>query len=408
VKKIRIQKLRKTKILIPFLLLGLTILLCVGAASAANIYVNGTGGKDTNSGSSWQYAKQTIGNATGTVTSGGTVYIAKGTYKGTKNTGIIINKNMTLIGHGKTSTIIDAEKNMWIFRITSGITVTLKNITIKNGSGLNGGAITNYGKVNIVDSSLTNNTADDYGGAILNYGILHVTASTFTNNIADGGGAIYNYGNLNTANSTFTNNIIKDEPSSSYAGGAITNTGTLNITDCKFTHNKGPVYGGAIFNTGSLKIKGSNFTGNTANDDGNGGAIYNDGTCGVANSNFISNMAAFGGAIANSNILIVDNCTFKDNNGISAGAILNLETGTCTVKNSTFTGNGVDDVGGVMENIGNLTIIDSTFTNNTATTDGGRGGAIMNMESLNIIGSTFTGTRHIVQVVLSTIIVLVP
>jgi predicted outer membrane repeat protein len=59
------------------------------------------------------------------------------------------------------------------------------------------------------------------------------------------------------------------------------------------------------------------------------------------------------------------------------------------VKNSAFTGNGVDDIGGAIINMGILKITGSTFTNNTAT-NYGKGGAIMNNGTLKITGSTFT------------------
>ena len=63
------------------LVLSLVMIFSTGTAHAADeqIYVNGSSGNDTNDGYSWLTAKQTIGNATGTVASGGTVTIAKPT-----------------------------------------------------------------------------------------------------------------------------------------------------------------------------------------------------------------------------------------------------------------------------------------------------------------------------------------
>ena len=80
-----------TKYFIPILLLSFTLILFLNSAAAANaavavpvnntIYVNGTGGNDSNNGTSWDSAKATIQNGTDTVDDDGTVYVADGIYK---------------------------------------------------------------------------------------------------------------------------------------------------------------------------------------------------------------------------------------------------------------------------------------------------------------------------------------
>ena len=122
------------------------ILACINSAYAEDtpnletsntytIYVNNSG-SDSNNGSSWQYAKKTIKNATGTVASGGTVYIASGTYKGSSNLHITVKKNLTIIGNGKDgskNTTIDAEHNDLFFIIDSGSSLTILNLILQNG-----------------------------------------------------------------------------------------------------------------------------------------------------------------------------------------------------------------------------------------------------------------------------------
>lgn len=372
------------------LLLSVTLIICAGAVSAANIYVNGTSGKDTNSGNSWETAKQTISSATSKVNSGGTIYIAKGTYTGSKNTFITIKKNMTITGQSQSGTIIESQGNSAIFIINSGITVNLKKLTLEKGASLNGGAVINYGNLNVADTTFKKNTAGGDGGAIINYGRLTLTGTTFAGNKAGGGGAIFNYGTLNANNSTFTGNSVNEDEYSSGYGGAISSTGTTSITNCTFKNNTAPFNGGAIYNTGSLKVTGSNFTGNQANDDGIGGAIYNLGTASLTNSNITSSMSA-SGAISNDNIFTVDNCVFKDNKGLTAAAIINGGSGTFTLKNSAFTGNAIDNDGGAIFNYGNFIILGSTFTGNNATNSVfvGKGGAIVNMGTMSITGSIF-------------------
>ncbi|MGB9980305.1 chitobiase/beta-hexosaminidase C-terminal domain-containing protein [Methanobacterium sp.] len=177
------------------------------AASSNAIYVN-TAGNDSWDG---QYAtwngtsgpKLTIKNAAGTVTSGGTVYIANGTYN---ETGIsVYNKNVNFIGESRDSTIINGGKKGRLFNVgAQGVTYTYSftNLTFLNGNSTSGGAIWNYGSTTITNCVFINNTATYSGGAIINYGTgsapgsYVVTDSYFSGNkvTSGNGGAIYNGG----------------------------------------------------------------------------------------------------------------------------------------------------------------------------------------------------------------------
>jgi hypothetical protein len=74
----------KINFIIPLLFLSVTIVLFTGAASAADIYVNGTGGNDDDPGTSWSTAKKTIYGGITAVGTGETVNIANETYTGEK------------------------------------------------------------------------------------------------------------------------------------------------------------------------------------------------------------------------------------------------------------------------------------------------------------------------------------
>ncbi len=266
----------KINFIIPLLFLSVTIVLFTGAASAADIYVNGTGGNDDDPGTSWGTAKKTIYGGITAVGTGETVNIANGTYTGENNTGISIDRNMTLIGQSREGTIIDGENLSRIFTIKDGITVTLQNLTIQNGKTGYGAAIRSRATLNIINCTFTDNNATDYGGAIYNNGTLTVMDSIFTQNTAPFygdpyttyGGAIYNDLYLIIVGSTFTNNTAA-------FGGAIHNNGTLDVTNSNFTNNTADVRGGAIYSyrAGSMNVVDTNFTGNTANE--YGGAIFN-------------------------------------------------------------------------------------------------------------------------------------
>lgn len=134
---------------------------------------------------------------------------------------------------------------------------------------------------------------------------------------------------------------------------------------------------------------------NLTADGENGGAIYNSkGTVASIDGTFNSNSAKDGGAIYNGNNGVITSLTgtFIGNTASNrGGAIYNSGSSTIDKISGTFSGNSADK-GGAISNAGTttgktITISDSTFTGNTAKTDGG---AIHNMASAQI---KFTGNN---------------
>ncbi len=216
--------MRKQIILLTLCLVG--ILFSVSSASAVDIYVNASASAGGDGSSTNPF--QNISAGIDLATDGDTVNIADGTYTGNSNTGITISKNMNIIGQSQAGTIIDAEQNGRIFDIVSGITVTIQNLTLQNGQSSESGGATLYntGDLTVNNVTFKDNTATEYssGGAICNGGgaNLMVTDSTFIGNSACCGGAIFNYGTLNVTGSNFANNnAIYYNGAVYYGGGAI-------------------------------------------------------------------------------------------------------------------------------------------------------------------------------------------
>ena len=244
----------------------------------SNIYVN-TNGNDSWNGLSPVYnnttgsgPKLTVKNATGTVSSEGTVHIAPGTY--TEN-GIIISNSMTIIGNTQKNTIINGNGTDTIFYIEPGFNISIINLTLTQGQNTdaNGGAINNQGTLTITNSTLNNNTAKS-GGAIYNQGTLTLKNRKFANNTANNfGGAMYGDGSYTITNCTFNNNQAL------WDGGAIYSYyGTLNINQSNFTGNIAHGLGGAIVSCNYINLTNSTLTGNNAigysGTFGWGGAIF--------------------------------------------------------------------------------------------------------------------------------------
>lgn len=170
-------------------------------------------------------------------------------------------------------------------------------------------------------------------------GSLTLSNLTIADGNGDYGGGIYNTGALTITNSVFTGNI----DATAGGGGVCNNAGRVTIANSVFSGNSSPS-GGAIWNfDGPLNVKGSTFSGNTSTGDfGGGGAIRNDnGTVNVANSTFFGNTAigkdSSGGAIVSTGStgsLTVINSTFSANSAAFVGGSIRLSGGTATLSNS--------------------------------------------------------------------------
>ncbi len=188
-----------------------------------------------------------------------------------------ITDEVTIIGLSAATTIIDGQAIDRIFHIRGG-PVTINNVTVRNGriqagggifveavttvnfnrmvvtgnNGLTsgGGGIRNTGgTLTIIDSTISNNTANAQGAGIFNSGPLTIDRSTISGNVATGssGGGIRNEnGALTIENSTISNNVAG-------AGGGILNfNGTTTITASTIADNSaGTGSGGGIANFAS-------------------------------------------------------------------------------------------------------------------------------------------------------------
>jgi len=165
------------------------------------------------------------------------------------------------------------------------------------------------------------------------------------------------------------------------SGGGISNAGTLSVTDCTISGNSTTTGagggGGGVYNAGTLTITGSTVSGNTATpqDYNAGGGIYSGGTLTVNACNISGNSANDGGAIFNVNDeLTISDTTFSDNSAILVPNIEGDDGGI---------GGGAYDFGGK-----GMTVTDSIFSGNTA--GGGGGGVDVYECPLTVAGTTLS------------------
>ena len=268
-----------------------------------------------------------------------------------------ISDQLLISGLGRNQLTISGNNSSRVFQVNIGANLTLRGLTLENGKNDTGGAIVNFGKLDIRNSAFRNNSgrigaAISNGGGAIGGGAITVSGTTlsldnvqFSNNASDVYGAIESQGTATIRRCTFNNNISR-----SSSGGAIVNqpTGILRVERSTFTQNKAPGNGGGILNYGQLTVNDSSFISNEATF-GNGGGIYNTGiyskaTAIVSYSSFQTNTAMNGGGIfnANSGDMTIEFSTLEnnqaanrlgDNQTANGGGIFNA-SGTVRVKES--------------------------------------------------------------------------
>ena len=165
-----------------------------------------------------------------------------------------------------------------VFKVTSGKSLTLRNITVANGltNGYGGGVYVEGGSLTVENSTFTGNSAAGsagYGGAIYNFGTSLITNSVITGNSAGNqSGGIANHGSPSLAgNLTLTNSTVSGNTSQGEGGGLVSaEYSTTVLTSSTVTANSADGSGGGIrqFGNGAVSLSNTIVAGNTASTSG--------------------------------------------------------------------------------------------------------------------------------------------
>lgn len=251
----------------------------------------------------------------------------------------VITTKITIQGNG--AKIVRSKKAppFRLMAVSASGDLTLQDVTLSGGDGngrLRGGAITNYGNVTIVDSTISGNVAFE-GGAVFNeHGHLNITDSSITNNVANYGGGITDYsGTFTMTNSTLSKNrALPYNGNPSFGGGLLSTTAHDTITGCLISGNTASK-GGGISVYGVTVISDTTITKNRS--DGRGGGIYNGSghSLTVTGSTISGNRADTGGGVANRGSFDLGSGTITKNSAITYGG------GVDTAGSGVFTDGGV-------------------------------------------------------------------
>ncbi len=317
-------------------------------------------------------------------TNGDEVVIADGTYVGAGNRALDFGGRLISVrsASGRAGCILDAQgaERHFVFQTGETSAAVVSELTLRNGAGVDGGAIQLTGASPTFDGCrFESNVATSDGGAVWADATSEPSFSgcDFVGNQAAGvGGACTTDG----GEASFSTCLF--DTNSAAAGGALHVEGSVSdpapqISDCSFTDNTATAsWGGALslLGTQSSLIERCAFTGNDAN--------------------------LYGGAVQTLLSLcrpVFSDCTFTGNTAAELGGAVRATSGSDPVyERCAFTWNEAGLVGGALIiQAGSGVIRDCVIENNTSPGRGGgigfvngTGGEIPRLENSLIVGNT--------------------
>ncbi len=366
--------------------------------SVCVVYVNQSGGVNTNDGATWATAKlgvqagidDAFAHAPACV-----VWVARGVYLPTYQADPFGSpRTATLLlraGVGVYGGFAGGERSLDARDLVANTTTVTGEIGTSAATDNLTTVVASANGATLDGFTVTAGYGTSGAGLSCTSGSIAISHCTFSGNTATFGGALrVGTGcSASISDSAFSGNSTLATAEGN-SGGAIESDGTLTIQRSSFTGNNAPNYGGAIESFGTSTISDSTFSQN------------------MASNNLDNTVAVQGGAIyVGAGKIQVDRCTFSNNSSNQAqatgGAISVDATATATISNSSFESNlsrmpnagpGVPSGGAIRAN-GALDIAGCVFADNQAVAGDStaRGGAIYATGPLRIKESSYTGNQ---------------
>lgn len=315
--------------------------------------------------------------------------------------------SMTMTGGSISGNVSDDGWGGGIRAIDFG-TLRLDGVTLDGNEALDpteglGGAIHGEvgGSIEIVGSTLSNNSAAVQGGAVrvVNGAALSIEGSTISDNSSEtGGGVVIGSGTISLSETTFVRNTgtagagglwigldgvltaenvdFIDNDGGGHSGAALFNGITHDFVGGRVEGNSADFAGGFNAVVGATTVEGMLFTGNEARTGSGGGLVTQlDATLEVTRSDFVQNTSAvagaglwiIGGAATLDRVIVSGNTATGNGGGLTAGSPVSTTVTESTIDGNVSGGRG----GGINSGTGQLIIINTTISGNQAAFGGG-------------------------------------
>lgn len=360
---------------IKYLSICIFLIASVQINAQTNWYVKTTGTIDGNAGIGWN-SPTTLDNALAHAVEGDVIHVAEGTYipqtrltngRDDKEKCFEIKSNIAVIGGYAADASDGSNPNPQLYK-----TILSGKLDIS----------TNAYHVVVITAAAIRNKMVKLSGLTISDGVATSSRRTTVNNIIYlqnvGGGLVAEGGVLDLVDCTITNNTANK------GAGCWVENAVLNMQNTKIQNNAATVgqTGGVYLYTVTFNFDKVFITGNTSETDA--GGLYAYASNGSVNNSCFSNNQAKGNAggiqITNSSTIYLYNSAVNGNSATGltsvAGGIYNstgsyLQIGNCTV----FGNSALSDIGAVgLYNQSRLDVISSTFTKNTGNNALGTGG----------------------------------
>lgn len=187
-----------------------------------------------------------------------------------------LDSDVTITGLGAADLTIDANASSSdqrrVMSVLSGVTATVRNISLMGGYSDAGGIVRNGGDLTLEGVRVAEGNSTFSGGGITNFGNLTVRSSVIDDNASVVGGGIYSGSNVTIESST-----IRDNQTTGNGAGFYQYAGELHMESTTITNNQAGTAGGGMYlslngTTAGADIVNSTISNNRSNY--YGGGIY--------------------------------------------------------------------------------------------------------------------------------------
>lgn len=288
---------------------------------------------------------------------------------------------------------------------TDGVATAATTRFEGNTAGNDGGGINTLGdsQLQVEGVLFQRNVSGDDGGAIaaVERSRIAIENSNFENNSAtsDGGGVYKNNIHRTTpaglTTATLINSRFMGNESVQLGGGFFlgATSGNAVVQNSLFRANQS-VTGGGLYSAGDISLQGSEVVGNSA--EMGGGLALTGSMATVEDTQVTGNTASFSGggiAVDAANLTLRNSQVLNNQAVVDGGGVRLIYNGTATIESSELSDNRSDFGAGLELSVGSAaTVVDSVFFNNEATLYGG-GAQVDDGSRLVTTNTTFEGNR---------------